>query len=80
MEELLGLVSADNVVKLILIGIVYRSLKQSLDALSVAVDKLTDKLDILQQAYNDISVKIAHLEESLASCHKRVTEHINKEK
>lgn len=80
MEELLSLVTADNGVKLIFIGIVYRSLKQSLDALSAAVDKLTDKLDVLQQAYNDINVKVAHLEESLASCHKRVTEHINKER
>lgn len=78
MEELLGLVSADNVVKLILIGIVYRSLKQSLDALSVAVDKLADKLDILQQAYNGLSIQVAKLEESLAAAHKRITEHVEK--
>ena len=30
MEELLGLVSADNLFKLILVGIVYKSLKQDL--------------------------------------------------
>lgn len=78
MEDLLGLATADNVAKLILIGVVWRSLKQSLDSLNIAVDKLADKLDLLQQAYNDLSIKIAKVEESAAAAHKRIDEIISK--
>lgn len=89
MEDLLGLVNADNLFKLILVGIVYKSLRQdlsvvgerlqqSIEGLNMAVNRLTDKLEVLQQSYNGLSVQVAKMEESLAAAHKRITEHIEK--
>ena len=72
MDELLGLVNVGNVLTLIVAGVVYTPIKQSVDALSRAVERLTDAMDDNKREVNELRERVAKVEGSASSAHKRI--------
>lgn len=72
MEELLSLLNAGNITVIVVAGVIYWPLKQSVDTLSRAVERLADALDDTKTEINQLRERMVAVEAKTSAAHHRI--------